>query len=101
MGASRPLRCVIHDSNGTVYEAHVQAESLYEAVALAIADFRQDKLVPQPAPSTEFTVANWAPRIEHRLRLSQIEKWAKSNTTREGPAGITKRQTIRTLLGNV
>ena len=79
----------------------VQAESLYEAVAIAIADFRQDKLVPTPASSTEFTVAIEPPRIEHRIRLSQIEKWARSNTTREGPAGITKRQRIRTLLGNV
>lgn len=96
-------RCAVSftDSNGIVHEARVQAESLYEAVALAIADFRHDNLVPQPLPSTEFIVAIEPPRIEHKIRLSQIEKWAHTNTTREGPVGITKRQRIRTLLGNV
>jgi len=97
-------RCAVSftDSDGIIHEARVQAESLYEAVALAIADFRQDKLIPVlPASSTEFTVAIEPPRIEHRIRLSQIEKWARSNTTCEGPAGIAKRQRIRTLLGNV
>jgi hypothetical protein len=96
-------RCAVSftDSNGIVHEARVQAESLYEAVALAIADFRRDKLVPAPSSSTEFTVAIELPRVQHRIRLSRIEKLAKTNTTREGPAGITKRHRIRTLLGNV
>lgn len=96
-------RCAVSftDSNGIAHEAHVLAESLYEAVALAIAGFRRDKLVPDPTSSTEFTVAIAPPRIEHRIRLSQIQKWAETSTTREGPAGITKRQRIRTLLGNV
>ena len=88
------------DSDGIVHAARVQAESLYEAVALAIADFRRDKLVPTLISSTEFTITIESPPIEHRIRLAQIERWAKSSTTREGPAGITKRQRIRTLLGN-
>ena len=85
-------------SDGIVHAARVQAESLYEA--LAIADFRRDKLVPTPVSSTKFTITIEPPPIEPRIRLAQIERWAKSSTTREGPAGITKRQRIRTLLGN-
>ena len=86
------------DSDGLSHTAHVQAESLYEAVALAMAAFRDDHLVPTPGPTTEFTVAIERPAIEHRIRLSQVTKWAVE-TTREGPAGLTKRQRVKALLG--
>jgi hypothetical protein len=93
-------RCKVwfSDPDGLIHTAHVQAESLYEAVALAVAEFRQDPLVPQPAPSAEFTVAIERPAVEHHIRLHQISKWAEA-TTREGPAGMIKREKIRALLG--
>lgn len=95
------VRCSVSftDSDGIAHTAHVQAESLYEAVALAVAEFRQDKLVPAPASMTEFTVAIQRPAIEHRIRLNQVEKWAQS-TTRDGPAGVTKRQRVKALLAD-
>ena len=93
-------RCAVSftDSDGIAHTAHVQAESLYEAVALAVAEFRRNPLVPAPASMTEFTVAIERPPVEHRIRLSHVEKWAESATTREGPAGITKRQRLKALL---
>jgi hypothetical protein len=92
-------RCSVsfEDTEGVTHSAHVQAESLYEAVALAIAEFREDSMVPHPAPMTEFTVSIKRPPIEHRIRLNQVTKWAES-TTREGPAGMTKRQRVKLLL---
>ncbi len=41
-------RCAVSfsDTDGITHTARVQAESLYEAVALAVAEFRQDQLVP-------------------------------------------------------
>jgi hypothetical protein len=36
---------------------------------------------------------------EHKIRLHQVVKWAEP-TTRQGPAGIAKRQRVRTLLGD-
>jgi len=85
------------DSDGLTHTAHVQAESLYEAVALALAQFKDDHMVPTPGPTTEFTVAIERPPVEHRIRLSQVSKWAEE-TTREGPAGVTKRRRIKALL---
>jgi hypothetical protein len=35
---------------------------------------------------------------EHKIRLGQVAKWAQ-HTVKEGPAGITKRQRVRVLLG--
>ena len=95
------LCCVsFEDTEGVTHSAHVQAESLYEAVALAVSEFREDSMVPHPAPVTEFTVSIERPPIEHRIRLNQVTKWAE-RTTRDGPAGITKREKVRALLGQL
>jgi len=77
----------------------VDAESLYEAVAIAVAQFRDDDVSPvRPAASTEFTVLVYRNPTEHRIKLQQVIKWAQP-TTKEGPVGITKRERVRTLLG--
>ena len=92
-------RCSVSftDGDGLTHRTHVQAESLYEAVALAIASFRDDPLVPRPSPTSEFTVVIERPVIEHRIRLNLVAKWAEG-TTREGPAGTMKRQRVKALL---
>jgi hypothetical protein len=84
------------DTNGIPHDVEVQAESLYEAVALAVAEFRADKLTAEVAPMTEFVIAINRPAVEHRIRLSQVTQWAKG--TRDGPAGVIKRQRIMSLL---
>jgi hypothetical protein len=87
------------DADKTEHAVEVEADSLYEAVAQAVADFRQDPLLRDaPGPMTEFTVAVLRNPTEHRIRLQQVAKWAE-HTTKEGPAGITKRQRVRVLLG--
>jgi len=86
------------DAEGVPHSAHVQAESLYEAVALAASEFRRDPLTQQFGPATEFVVAVERPVIEHRIRLAQVRGWTEA-TTREGPAGMLKRQKLRALLG--
>jgi hypothetical protein len=87
------------DSEGVLHGIDVDAESLYEAVAIAVAQFRDDDISPTlPGPMTEFTVAVYRNPTEHRIRLSQVSKWAE-HTTKGGPAGTTKRQRVRTLLG--
>ena len=92
-------RCKVSftDSDGLSHRVHVQAESLYEAVALAMAGFRDDPVVPRPGPTTEFTIIIERPVIEHRIRLHQVAKWAEE-TSREGPAGVMKRQRVKALL---
>jgi len=87
------------DSDKTDHAAEVDAESLYEAVALAVADFREDPLLKEsPGALTEFTVAVLRNPTEHRIKLHQVVKWAEP-TMREGPAGISKRERVRALLG--
>ena len=46
------------DSDKTEHAVEVEAESLYEAVALAVADFREDPLLrDRPGSGAEFIVA--------------------------------------------
>jgi hypothetical protein len=93
-------RCKVSysDSEGFVHVAYVEAESLYEAVALAVFHFRDEAMASRPGPMTEFTVALDRPAVEHHVRLNQVTKWA-AHTTREGPAGVVKRERVRALLG--
>jgi len=87
------------DSEKLEHSAEVEAESLYEAVALAVADFREDPLLRDaPGDMTEFTVAVLRNPTEHKIKLQQVAKWAEP-TMREGPAGVSKRQKVRALLG--
>jgi hypothetical protein len=87
------------DADGVLHGVDVDAESLYEAVALAVASLREDDVSPiAPAPTTEFTVTVYKNPTEHKIRLARVLKWSEP-TTKEGPAGITKRQRVRTLLG--
>lgn len=97
--ASSRCRVSFTDSEGIHHGVDVDAESLYEAVAIAVANFREDDLSPSsPGPMTEFTVSVYRNPTEHKLRLQQVLKWSE-HTTEEGPAGITKRERVRTLLG--
>jgi hypothetical protein len=91
-------RCKVSftDTNGIPHDVDVQAESLYEAVALAVAEFRADKMTAEVGPMTEFVISIRRPAVEHRIRLSQVTEWAKGS--RDGPAGVIKRQRIMTLL---
>jgi hypothetical protein len=99
MAASR-CRVSFLDSDGILHGVDVEAESLYEAVAIAVAQLREDDLSPSaPGPMTEFTVAVYRNPVEHKIRLGQVTKWAE-HTPKEGPVGIIRRQKVRALLGS-
>ena len=98
MAGSR-CRVSFADSDGLLHAVDVDAESLYEAVAIAVAQFREDDVSPStPGAMTQFTVAVYRNPVEHKIRLKQVLAWTE-HTTKEGPAGITKRQRVRALLG--
>jgi hypothetical protein len=98
MAASR-CRVSFTDSDGVLHGVDVEAESLYEAVAIAVAQLREDDVSPSsPGPMTEFTVSVYRNPVEHKIRLQQVVKWSE-RTTEGGPAGIVKRKRVRALLG--
>jgi hypothetical protein len=84
------------NSDGVAHAVAVDATSLNEAVALAVVEFRADSLSEIPGVMTELTISIARPSIEHRIRLGQVTKWAEG--TRDGPAGVLKRQCVKQLL---
>jgi hypothetical protein len=59
------------------------AETLYEAVAQAVAEFKEDKTVPNPpGPETEFTVLVLRKPIEHLVKLKRVTEWAQYSNQR-------------------
>ena len=66
MGA---CRLAYTDPDGIIHAVEVDADSLYEAVALAVAEFRDDEIITYtPAPMTEFCVTVLRKPVEHRVR---------------------------------
>jgi hypothetical protein len=99
MSANR-CRVTYKDSEGC-HSVEVHAETLYEAVATAVAEFKQDRTVPnQPGSMTEFTVAVFRPPVEHTIRLEKVQQWMKPST-KGGPAEILRRERVRKMLGAV
>lgn len=98
MAVSR-CRVSFTDSEGIEHATEVECESLFEAVGLAVAAFRDDELsTSEPGDMTEFTVTVFRNPTEHKIHLRQVKAWAK-HTVRDGPVGIIKRQRVRSLLG--
>jgi hypothetical protein len=85
------------DSEGN-HSVEVNSETLYEAVAMAVADFKQDTTVSNPPGlETDFTVLVLRKPIEHVIRLKQIHEWA-TPSTKGGPAKTLKRERVRRML---
>jgi hypothetical protein len=51
---------------------------LFEAVALAVAEFHQGEITTEPpGPTTEFCIMVLRKPIEHRIRLNRVTAWAE------------------------
>lgn len=88
------------DSSGIECSVEVAAESLYEAAALAVAEFRKQGLLQAAiGPGTVLTVVSYpaAPR-RYSLTLGKLETWAKHGTC-TGPHQKVQRDKIAAILG--
>jgi hypothetical protein len=72
------------DSNGIPHDVEVQAESLYEAVALAVAEFRADKMTAEVGPMTEFVIA-----------IHRVPQWNITSRSVRSHSGPKARATVR------
>ena len=74
---ARQCRVSFTDASGITHSVDVTAETLYEAVALALRDLRASGLVPVlPGPVTPISVRVMASvEAEHSIRFSQFQSW--------------------------
>ena len=73
--------CIVSfaDSEGIRHSVEVTASTLYEAAALAIAEFRRCGFTANaPGPATRLTVAVKIPATSHEVQWGKIEAWLQS-----------------------
>jgi hypothetical protein len=92
-------RCRVSYVNAEgIHSVEVTADTLFEAVAQAVVEFKDDKTVSQPpGPETEFTVTILRKPVEHFINLKKVQAWAQPST-RGGPAEVMKRERVRKML---
>jgi len=87
--------CIVSfaDSEGIRHSVEVTASTLYEAAAIAIAEFRRCGFTANaPGPATRLTVALKIPATSHEVQLGKIETWLQS-------AGMFDRKAARRKFG--
>jgi hypothetical protein len=94
-------RVTYRDVEGIDHTAEVSADSLYEAVAMAIARFRREDgwVVCPPGPGCEFQVKVMPDSpVTHTVSLKKVETFALHGTA-AGPKEVVRKERIRKLLG--
>jgi hypothetical protein len=67
------------DSENIRHSVQVNATTLYEAAALAIAEFRRCGFTANaPGPATRLTVKVTTPATSHEVQVSKVEAWLQS-----------------------
>jgi hypothetical protein len=84
------------DTRGIRHAVDVQAESLYEAVVLAVTMLRADPWIERVGPSTALDVEVREPATRHSLSLLQVERWLDGATS--SPLEASKKAKLRVLM---
>ena len=95
--SGKQCRVSFTDLRGSKHTVIVGADSLYEAAAAALIEFRKSAwLETQPGPMTQLEVEVAEPATRHRVTAQQVQRWAQS--TAVTPADRLKRERVRALL---
>ena len=87
------------DSRNVEHAVDITADSLFEAVAVAVRAFREGALIDElPVAGTELRIAVSPLPVEHRVRLQRVEQWAQTGTVKS-PVEMLRRERVRELLG--
>ena len=74
----------------------VQADSLYEAIVLAVKVFRGDPSMERVGPATMLDVEVREPSTKHSLSLQQVERWLDGATS--SPLEASKKAKLKMLM---
>ena len=91
---ARPCTVSFADTTGITHSVRVHAESLYEAVALALPVFRQHDCAPGTASQIEVEVLS--PSVRHSLTLKKLHEWLDGGSN--SPNQILLKKRLRALV---
>lgn len=96
--ALKACTVVVHDLNDTAHALDVTAETLYEAVAQALATVRGHDWVGDIGKGlTEVTVKVRNPEITHTVKIQDFENWL--NRGCRSPKETVMKARLRQMLG--
>ena len=97
---TQTCRVSFTDGEGIMHAVQVPAASLYEAAALAVAEFRRCGFMNDatPGPATRLTVTVKAPVSVHELPLGKLMSWLESGV--KSPREEVLRNRLRELLAH-
>ena len=86
------------DARGIRHGVEVEAESLYEAIVVAVRRFREDPWSQQITPGTQLDVDAREPAVavRHSISLLHVERWLASPTA--NPSEASKKAKLKTIL---
>src|SRR5262245_51671285 len=93
--AVRTCEVSYKDHRGIRHSCSVDAESLFEAVCLAVTIFRQDPWLERVGPSTVLDIEIREPSTKHAISLQQVERWLDGATS---PAEAVKKARLKMML---
>jgi hypothetical protein len=96
--ALKACTVVVHDLNQTAHSLDVTAETLYEAVAQALASVRgQDWVGEIGRGLTTVTVKVRNPEVTHTVKIQDFENWLKRGC--KSPKETVLKARLRQMLG--
>ncbi|MGV3518936.1 hypothetical protein [Luteitalea sp.] len=96
-----PKLCIVRftDPANTVHTAHVQADTLYEAVVLGVQAFRANPWVPPIGNASKLSVEVREPAVTHEVKVADVVQWTQAVPS--SPADKLKRARLaKALLGS-
>lgn len=94
----KACRVVIRDLNQTAHALDVTAETLYEALAQALATLRGDEWAGEIGEGlTTVTVGVRQPEVTHVVKIQDFENWL--NRGCKSPADMVLKARLRRMLG--
>ena len=91
--------CIVSftDREGLTHAVEVAAASLYEAAALALAEFRRCGFTdPQPSPTATLMIAVKAPATTHEVSVDKLRHWLNGGAT--SPKELVLKQRLKALI---
>jgi hypothetical protein len=95
----RNCTVAVRDGRDVEHSVEVTAETLYEAIAIALAALQQDNWVGEIGQGlTTVTVVVHQPPVKHEVRMKEFVSWLG----RQGrsPAEVILKQKLEKILGN-
>jgi hypothetical protein len=84
------------DIRGIRHTAEVQAESLYEAMVLAVRTLKADPWIDVVSTATVFDIEVREPSTKHAVSMQQVQRWLDGGAT--SPNESVKRANLKNLL---